>query len=78
MGQSRVLFHRAEIYSAASRMAAAVPRKSGDDGCTFGAIDQTGTAQKRCEIIDLAMVVEDFRKEAREAGDCIALRLCLS
>src|SRR5258708_120835 len=41
--------------------AAALPRRSGTtDGCTPGEIDQTGTAQKRCEIIDLAMVVEDF------------------
>jgi len=37
-----------------------VATKVRDDGCAFGAIDQTGTAQKRCEIIDLAMVVEDF------------------
>src|SRR5258707_7119569 len=37
-----------------------------DDGCALGAIDQTGTAQKRCEIIDLAMVVEDFIVQRRE------------
>ncbi len=53
------LFHRAEAWPirAASRMAAALPRT---DGCAPEATDQTGTAQKRCEIIDLAMVVEDF------------------
>jgi len=53
-------------------MAAALPRRSGTtDGCAPGAIDQTGIAQKRCEIIDLAMVVEDFivqrGEELREA-----------
>src|SRR5260370_28339496 len=48
-------------------MAAALARRSGTTaGCAFGAIDQTGTAQKRCEIIDLAMVVEDFIVQRRE------------
>src|SRR5258706_12294593 len=37
-----------------------VATKVRDDDCALGAIDQTGTAQKRCEIIGLAMVVEDF------------------
>jgi hypothetical protein len=53
------LLHRAEIYSTVENGRGVAP-KVPDDGYAPGAIDQTGTAQKRCEIIDLAMVVEDF------------------
>ena len=60
MGQSRFPFTSGRDLFGRVENGRGAATKVRDDGCAPGAIDQTGTAQKRCEIIDLAMVVEDF------------------
>src|SRR6266404_90299 len=66
MGQSRFPFTSGRDLFGRVENGRGVATKVRADGCAFGAIDQTGTAQKRCEIIDLAMVVEDFIVQRRE------------
>src|SRR5260370_17467873 len=55
MGQSGLPFTGGRGVFGRVENGRGVATKVRDDGCAPGAIDQTGTAQKRCEIIDLAM-----------------------
>src|SRR5260370_11156320 len=60
MGQSRFPFTSGRDLFGRVENGCGVATKVRDESCAPGAIDQTVTAKKRCEIIVLAMVVEDF------------------